>query len=151
MHRHMVAIVTALLCAACSRTHAPSPADSAAIAKRFDDSIIARRTSDAPLFADSARHVMVTLLKHPATAVFDSLVVVQPAKVDGVWPAPVVCARLSGRPGINGGHTPVPFIYQNRLDVFVLQQDNGSAFAALRARTCGNPSARVLLGDTITR
>lgn len=140
--------ITVLLLAACTQARTPSPADSAAVAKQQDDSIIAARTSGASLLADSARHIMATLLKRPVTAVFDSLVVVQPAKVDGAWPPLVVCGRMTGRPGIDGRSTPVPFIYQNRLDVFVLQENNGPAFAALRAKDCDNSVARVLLRAT---
>jgi hypothetical protein len=36
-------------------------------------------------------------------------------------------------------------VYQSRINVFVLDQSNGAAFAALRAKGCDNPAARVLL------
>jgi hypothetical protein len=88
---------------------------------------------------------MAALLKHPESAVFDSLVVMQPPREDGAWPTPWVCGRIGGKPGLGGRSTPTPFIYQSRLNVFVLDESNGHAFAALRAKGCGNPAARVLL------
>lgn len=85
------------------------------------------------------------LLKHPASASFDSVIVVQPSKEDGNWPTPVVCGRIGGKPGIGGTNTMTPFIYRDRLTVFVLDQSNGAAFGALRAKYCDDPAARVLL------
>lgn len=145
MRRQIAAIVTLLLLAACSRTSAPSAADSTAGAKHLDDSIIALRTRQAPAFADTARNTLAVLLKHPESAIFDSLVVMQPPKEGGSWPTPWVCGRIGGKPGIGGRSTLTPFIYQNRINVFVLDQNNGPAFAALRAKGCANPAARVLL------
>lgn len=145
MRRWDVAVITSLLFAACGRTSAPSAADSTAAAKHLDDSIIAIRTQQAPAFADTARSTLAVLLKHPESAVFDSLTVVQPPKVDGSWPAPWVCGRIGGKPGIGGRSTLTPFIYQNRINVFALDQGNGPAFAALRAKGCDNPAARLLL------
>ena len=144
MRRRMAAILPMLL-AACSRPGAPSAADSTAAAAHRDDSIIARRTQEAPAFADTARSTLAVLLKDPKSAVFDSLVVVQPPKEGDDWPAPVVCGRIGGKPGIGGRSTPTPFVYENRITVFVLDQNNGPAFAALRAKECDNTGARVLL------
>ena len=139
-------IAVPLLAVACGGRSAPPAVDSTAAAKRVDDSILALRAQQAPAFADTARRTMAVLLKHPESAVFDSLVVVQPPRaVDGSWPAPWVCGRIGGKPGLGGKNTPTPFIYQSRLNVFVLDQSNGEAFAALRAKGCGNPAARVLL------
>ena len=145
MRRRIAVVVAAALLTACGRTSAPSPADSTAVAQRLDDSVLALRTQQAPALADTARRTLAVLLKHPESAVFDSLVVVQPPKQDASWPAPWVCGRIGGKPGIGGRTTPTPFIYQNRVNVFVLDQGNGPAFAALRAKGCDNPAARVLL------
>ena len=145
MSRRIAVILAPLIVAACGRAHTPSAADSAATAKQLDDSIIALRTQQAPAIADSARSILKVLLTHPETAVFDSVVVVQPPEQDGNWPLPYVCGRIGGKPGIGGKNVMTPFIYQNRLTVFVLDQSNGPAFAALRAKACANPASRVLL------
>ena len=84
------------------------------------------------------------LLKHPESALFDSLVVVQPPKEDGRWPTPWVCGRVGGKPGIGGRSAMTPFIYQNRINVFVFDPANPSAFLVLRAKACDNPAGRVL-------
>jgi hypothetical protein len=145
MRRWDVVVITWLLLAACSRSNTPSLADSTAAAQRVDDSIITLRTQQAPALADAARSTLGALLKHPESAVFDSLVVVQPPKEGGSWPTPWVCGRVGGKPGIGGRSTLTRFIYQNRINVFVLDQGNRPAFAALRAKGCDNPAARALL------
>jgi len=144
LRRHAVGLI-ALLALACGRSTGPPPADSVAAAKHADDSLIALRTQQAPSIADSARTTLAVLLRHPESAVFDSLVVVQPPKAGGEWPAPWVCGRIGGKPGIGGRNAMTPFVYQNRINVFLLDASNGPAFGALRARGCGNPAARVLL------
>ena len=133
-----------LLIAACGGRRSASAADGAVAAKQADDSLVALHTQQAPALADTARSTLASLLKHPESAVFDSIVVVQPPKVGGSWPAPWVCGRIGGKPGIGGRSTPTPFIYQNSINVFLLDQKNGAAFAALRAKWCDNPEARVL-------
>jgi hypothetical protein len=145
MRRWDFVVSTSLLLAACSHTSAPPPADSTATAAHLDDSIVALRTQQAPAFADTARNTLKVLLKHPESAVFDSLIVVQPPKEGGSWPTPWVCGRIGGKPGIGGRSTLTPFVYQNRINVFLLDQSNGAAFAVLRAKGCDNPAARVLL------
>ena len=145
MGRSEIVGVTLLMVAACGHPSPPSRADSTAAAAHLDDSIIALRTQQAPALADTARNTLSVLLKHPESAVFDSLVVVQAPKVDGSWPTPVVCGRIGGKPGIGGRSTLTPFVYQSRINVFVLDQNNGPAFAALRAKGCDNLAARVLL------
>lgn len=145
MCRRIAANVSLLLLVACSRPGAPPAADSTAVVAHQDDSIIALRTQQAPAIADTARSTLAVLLKHPESAVFDSMVVVQPPKEGDNWPAPVACGRIGGKPGIGGRSTLTPFVYQNRINVFVLDQSNGPAFAALRAKECGNTGARVLL------
>lgn len=129
---------------ACGRKAAPPAADSAAVAGHFDDSVLAAHQREAPALLDSARQTMVELLRNPATAVFDSLAVVQPVLKNGSWPAPAVCGRLGGNPGVKGTSGMTPFIYLNRVTVFVLDQSNGEAFAKLRADDCDGPGTRVL-------
>jgi hypothetical protein len=138
-------MIAPLLVAACGHAAAPSPADSTAAALRADDSVLASRTQHAAAFADTARTTLAVLLKHPESARFDSIVVIQPPKEDGHWPTPWVCGRIGGNPGIAGRRTMTPFVYQNRINVFVLDQGNATAFAVLRAKGCDNPAARQLL------
>jgi len=145
MRRWEVVVVSSILVAACSRKNAPSAGDSTAVLRHIDDSVIALRTQQAPALGDTARSTLAVLLQHPETAVFDSVVVVQPPKESGSWPTPWVCGRIGGKPGIGGRNTMTPFIYQSRINVFVLDQRNGANFAALRAKVCDNPAARVLL------
>ncbi len=133
-----------LLSGACSRGAAPPAADSAAVARHLADSVLSAHQEAAPALLDTARETMVQLLEHPATAMFDSLRVVQPAMKDGVWPAPAVCGRLGGKPGVKGATGMTPFIYLNRVTVFVLDPSNGEAFGKLWADDCGGPGTRVL-------
>jgi hypothetical protein len=140
-----MAVVAISLAAACARPGAPAAADSAATAAHLDDSILSLRTQHAAEFIDTARATMSVLLKHPESMVLDSLTVVQLPKDGGEWPTPYVCGRIGGRPGIGGRTTMTPFVYQSRVNVFLQDQANGTAFAALRARTCDNPAAHVLL------
>jgi hypothetical protein len=135
------------LIAGCGRTSSPPPAtvDSTAVARRGADSVLAAHKAGAPALANDAKGTMAQLLKNPATATFDSLVVVQPAESDNTWPAPVVCGRIGGKPGIKGAATMTPFIYQNRINVFVLDRTNGEAFAGLRGRLCDGPGNAPLL------
>lgn len=143
--------VNALVCAcgivvsACSGAPTPPPVDSVAQAQHGIDSVFAARTREAPALLKEARGVMVQILSKPATAIFDSLRVEQPAVRDGTWPSPAVCGRLGGKPGVNGSAGMTPFIYLNKMTVFVLDQKNHAAFAELYGKTCGGPGARVLL------
>jgi len=143
--RRAAVVVSSLAGAACARPVARVAADSAATAVRVDDSMLALRTQHAGDFIDTARATMSVLLKHPETVVLDSLTVVQPPKDGGAWPTPYVCGRIGGKPGIGGRTTMTPFVYQSRINVFLQDQANGTAFAALHARTCDNPAAHVLL------
>lgn len=146
MRRHIAALIVPFLVAGCGGSKAPlPPVDAAATTKQADDSILAQRTQQAPALADTARQTLAMLLKHPESAMFDSLVVVQPPKDGSTWPSPWVCGRVGGKPGIGGQTTMTPFVYQNRINVFVLDRSNGAAFSALRAKSCDNPGARVLL------
>ena len=144
MQLRRTAVVVSSLVAACARPSAPPVADNTAVAAHADDSMLALRTQHAAEFIDTARTTMAVLLKHPESVSLDSVTVVQPPRDGGQWPTPYVCGRIGGKPGIGGRNTMTPFVYQSRINVFLLDQTNGTAFAALRARTCANPAARVL-------
>ena len=133
-----------LLLSACGHA-SPPPVDPAVAAQRRTDSVLAAHKDAAPALADEARRTMVQLLKNPASAIFDSLTVVQPALSDGTWPSPVVCARIGGKPGVKGATGMTPFIYRNPMTVFVLDHDNAKPFADLRAKYCGGPGSQILL------
>ena len=145
MRRCVVVVAASLVLAGCGTKEAPPAVDTLARMKAMDDSVIALHTQQASALADSVRATMATLLKNPATAKFDSLIVVQPPKRDGIWSTPWVCGRIGGSPGIGGSNAMTPFIYQNRVNVFVLDASNREAFGALRAKGCDNPEGRVLL------
>jgi hypothetical protein len=143
--RCTVTLAIALTMVACGKpAAAPAAADAAAATRRLDDSVISIRTQQAAAIADTARRTVAVLLKHPESATFDSLVVMQPPKDGDHWPTPVVCGRIGGKPGIGGSAAMTPFIYQSRINVFLLDHSNAAAFSALRARSCDNPGARVL-------
>jgi len=109
------------------------------------DSLGRARAAEAPVLRDSAKATLAALLTAPASATFDSLVVIQPPEEDGRMPAPVVCGRIGGTPGIGGSRTPTRFIYQSRFTVFVEEAANQRQFSALWARTCGVPGGIVLI------
>jgi hypothetical protein len=147
MDRDRLVIAFGLVLTACSH-RSPSPAaDSAAVARHVSDSVLAGHTQAAPALLDSARNTMAQILKHPETARFDSLVVVQPAMQSGSWPAPAVCGRIGGTPGIDGASGMTPFIYRNPVTVFVLTQSNTAAFARLRTDLCDGPGTKRLAGE----
>lgn len=142
--RRPAVVVTTLAGSACGRPSPPAVPDTAIVAVHTDDSILARRTQRASVLIDTARATMAVLLKHPESVVLDSLTVVQPPKDGGQWPAPYVCGRIGGKPGIGGRKAMTPFVYQSRINVFLQDQTNGPAFAALHAKMCENPAAHVL-------
>jgi len=127
------------LAVACGGEDTPDPAAEAAAAAARADSIAAAAVASAPAFRDSAQARLATLLDDPATATFDSVIVVQPPAVDGRLPARAVCGRIGGRPGVGGSRTPVRFIYQGAFTVFVEDESNREKFAELWAGTCAVP------------
>jgi hypothetical protein len=129
-------LVSLLLLAACGGEPAPDPAAEAAAAAARVDSIAAAAMASAPAFRDSAQARLATLLDDPASATFDSVVVVQPPEVDGRLPARAVCGRIGGRPGVGGSRTPVRFIYIGAFTVFVEDATNRAKFAELWATSC---------------
>lgn len=129
----------------CSASKQNNGPDSAAIARAVTDSLAKLELLEATDLRDSARLVIASLLRNPKSATFDSLVVVQPPKVNNRWPLPVACGKVSGRPGIGGRSTATAFVYQGRLTVFVEDASNRATFAELWGRTCANPQSRVIL------
>ncbi len=127
-------IAGGLLMAACASPAPKDVADSAEVAAT--NVILAAPVIDSTALRDSAEATLAPLLDDPASATFDSVVVRQPAMVEGRWPMAVVCGRIGGKPGLGGRKTPTRFIYQNRFTVFVEEPDNQRQFHALWARTC---------------
>lgn len=144
MRRHGLVIALGLLGAACGEK-APPPPDPAVVAQQRADSVLAAHTQGAAALLDEAKGVMKQVLKDSATATFDSLVVVQPPMANGTWPAPAVCGRIGGKPGVKGTTGMTPFIYMNRMTVFVLESSNATEFAGLRAKMCDGAGTKVLL------
>jgi hypothetical protein len=141
------AFVMLIMLVACGGEAAPDPAAEAAAAAARADSIAAAAMASAPAFRDSAQARLATLLDDPATATFDSVIVVQPPEVEGRLPARAVCGRIGGRPGVGGSRTSVRFIYQGAFTVFVEDDANRAKFAELWASTCAVDGGLVPLGD----
>ncbi len=131
-----------VLTVACSGRPADDTPDSAAIAARAD-SLAAAERADAERMRSDARTTLAELLKDPATASFDSLVVVRPPPIDGRTAPMAACGRISGKPGLGGGNTATRFVYQSRFTVFVEEASNREEFAALWGRVCTAPGSTV--------
>jgi hypothetical protein len=98
---------------------------------------LARAAVEAALeLRDSAKTTLATLLDNPASAVFGSLVVIQPPEVEGRLPSPAVCGWINGTPGIGGRSTPTRFVYQSKWTVFVEEEANRDKFLELWADAC---------------
>lgn len=151
--RHSFAVLRTVLLACglgvlagCAAPDADPGPDSARVAAARADSLDRVEQQEAVALADSARVTLATLLADPASAAFDSVVVVRPPSGDGGRPAPLaVCGSIRGRPGIGGRATATRFVYQTKWAVFVEEPTNRQAFADLMARTCGAPGARVVV------
>ncbi len=131
-----VALVALVALVACGGEAAPDPEAEAAAAAARADSIAAAAVASAPAFRDSAQARLATLLDDPASATFDSVIVMQPPEADGRLPARAVCGRIGGRPGVGGSSTPVRFIYIGAFTVFVEEDANREKFAELWATSC---------------
>ncbi|MDZ4257696.1 MAG: hypothetical protein U0974_03005 [Gemmatimonadales bacterium] len=143
-----VALAALVSMAACGGgAEGPDPAAEAAAAAARADSIAAAAVASAPAFRDSAQARLATLLDDPATATFDSVIVVQPPEVEGRLPARAVCGRMGGRPGVGGSRTPVRFIYISAFTVFVEEDANRAKFADLWAKSCGAVGGVVQIGE----
>jgi hypothetical protein len=134
-----------LLVVGCTSPRTDAVVDSTAVAAARADSLAKAAVVDATALRDSAEATIATLLKNPATAAFDSVVVMQPPAVGDRLPPMVVCGRISGRPGIGGRSTPTRFVYQTKFALFVEEAANRQAFADLVGRTCGATGARVVV------
>jgi hypothetical protein len=135
-----IAAITSL--AACSGGAREPALDSTATA-----TVVAPDTATAMTLRDSAKATLATLLQDPATATFDSVVVIQPPHDGERLPAMAVCGRIGGRPGIGGRTTPVRFVYQSKWTVFVEEAGNQAAFGELWARSCAIPAGVVVLRE----
>ncbi|MGD9523297.1 MAG: hypothetical protein AB7P61_05670 [Gemmatimonadales bacterium] len=135
------ALLTLLL--ACSGDPEPA-ADPAALAAARADSLARAAAEAAPALRDSAQATLAALLDTPASATFDSVVVIQPPMDGDRLPGMVVCGRIGGRPGIGGSRTPVRFIYQNRWTVFIEEAANRAKFGELWDASCGAGSGTVV-------
>ena len=134
-----------MLVVGCASPKASDGVDSAAVAAARADSLARAAVVEATVLRDSAQATLATLLKNPATAVFDSVVVMQPPAVGDRLPPMVVCGRIHGKPGIGGGSTPTRFVYQTKFALFVEEAANRQAFADLVKRTCAATGARVVV------
>lgn len=148
MQRVLAAAFAGICTIACG---APPPeagavVDSAALRVAELDSLRSAARAQAPALRDSAQATLAALLDNPATAGFDSVVVVQPPADGDRLPGLVVCGRITGRPGPGGNRAPVRFVYQNRWTVFVEEASNREQFAELWARTCAAPGSSVVEG-----
>lgn len=127
-------IAGSLLVIGCASPAPKDTVDSAAVA--VTEVSLAPPMIDSTALRDSAEATLAPLLDKPASATFDSVVVLQPPYEDGRWPAPVVCGRIGGKPGIGGRTASTRFIYQNRFTVFVEEPANQRQFNALWVKTC---------------
>ncbi len=139
------AVIVILMTTACSNAARDNGADSAAIAPANADSIARSAATDAARLRDSAQATLATLLDNSVSATFDSVVVIQPAPDGGRSPAPAVCGRIGGKPGIGGRSTPTRFVYQGRWTVFVEEAGNQAEFAAVWAKMCDRAAGTVIL------
>lgn len=142
-----VAMAALTLAAACSNRAADKVADPAAAVTARADSVLLAVRADAEKMRNDARTTLAELLRDPATASFDSLMVVQPPAEEGRVPPMAACGRIGGRPGIAGSNVPTRFVYQSRFTVFVEEEKNREEFAALWERTCSAPGRTVILQD----
>lgn len=140
----LASILLAALAVACTagEPDTESGFDAAVVRMAQADSQLMAHRAMAGAFRDSAQATLASLLDDPASASFDSVVVIQPPMDGDRLPGLVVCGRIGGRPGIGGSRTPVRFIYQNRWTVFVEEADNRTKFGELWDATC-DPAGEV--------
>lgn len=140
----LLAIVMLAACAA--RDEAPA-VDTLAVARERADSIRLARVAEAPALRDTAKATLATLLKNPASATWDSVVVVQPPPVNGRDQGLVVCGRIGGRPGIGGRAGMARFVYEGKFTVYVETADNREEFGRLWGRTCDATGSAIVASE----
>jgi hypothetical protein len=101
-------------------------------------------TMTATVLRDSAKATLATLVPDPATATFDSVVVIQPPHDGTRLPSMAVCGRIGGLPG---RATRVRFVYQSKWTVFVEETTNQAAFTELWARSCAVSGGTAVVRD----
>ncbi len=138
-----ITLVAFLLTTACSGRSADDGADPATRAEASADSLAAAERIAADRMRSDSRATLSELLSDPASATFDSLIVVRPPPVDGRTPPMAACGRISGRPGIGGSRSPTRFVYQGRFTVFVEESGNREEFASLWSRVCDVAGATI--------
>lgn len=140
-------IILAVLAACAPKEETPA-VDSLAVARERVDSIRLARVAEAPALRDTAKATLATLLEDPASATWDSVVVIQPPPAaDGRLPALVVCGRMGSSPGIGGKAGMSRFVYQGKFTVYVEEAKNREQFAELWARTCGAEGGKEVAGE----
>ena len=137
-----ITLFVAILCVACSDAAPKDPSGDSA-----PGAVVIPDTAAALALRDSARATLAQLLTAPASATFDSIVVVQPPRIGNRLPAMAVCGRFGGRPGAGGSQTPTRFIFNDKWAVFVEASDNATEFAQLWTKQCAAPGATVVLRD----
>lgn len=145
LYHRLTCTIALLLATACSRPTPNANGDSTEVVIAPIDSVTSADSAAATALCDSAKAVLAKLLDNPASASFDSLIVVQPPLDGDRRPSPVVCGRIGGRPGIGGSTSRKRFVYQNRWTVFVEENANREQFADLWGRTCAPGSGTVIL------
>jgi hypothetical protein len=147
MRSHML-LGLALLAACTSAGDDTARAPDSTLATEEAEHAAARTLlAEAEDLRDSAQVVLATLLTDPASARFDSLVVIQPPVEGGRQPSLAACGRIGGSPGIAGRGGMTRFVYQNRWTVFVEEDGNREQFAALWARSCDPATGTVLISE----
>ena len=109
--------------------------------------VAAPDTASAVALRDSATATLSTLLDNPATATFDSVIVVQPPREGERVPAMAVCGRIGGKPGIKGSTGPVRFVFQSKWALYVEEPDNREQFAQVWANLCAVAGGTVVVGS----
>ena len=133
-------LVLSIACAGdAPEQHGTTDSTTAPVARTVPDLAV------AVALRDTAQATLARLLDQPASARFDSVVVIQPPAEEGRLPAPAVCGRIDGSPGINGRTTPTRFIYQSRWTVFVEEENNRDRFTDLWSRMCSEAGGTVVL------
>jgi len=128
--QRLFACLALLSGAACAGPPPEPPADTAAMAAARADSMARVIAVQATELRDTAKATLATLLDNPATATWDSVVVVQPPERDGRMPSLAVCGRMGS------GGAMSRFVYLGKFTVFVEDAKNREQFAELWGKNC---------------